>query len=96
MALVYTTDDGVVWLQVSVTGTPPQTVSLIEINAPGDVVLPTIANHIIVSTNVNGALANLTGTAINNGSIQAGLSGTAGTLISYPATGGKGSLHVIC
>lgn len=62
--------------------------------AAGEVTLPTIANHLIVSTNVSGNLANLTGTAINNGSLQAGLSGTAGTLISFPATGAKGSLIV--
>ena len=60
----------------------------------GEVSLPTIVNHLIVSTNTGGNLANLTGTAINNGSLQAGLSGTAGTLISYPASGSKGSLIV--
>lgn len=91
MALVYTSDDGPVWLQVVVSGS---VVSLQEITSPGDVVLPTIANHFIVSTNTTGTLANLTGTAINNGSIQAGLSGTAGTLISYPGTASKGSLIV--
>ncbi len=62
--------------------------------AAGEVTLPTIANHLMVSTNVSGNLANLTGTAINGGSLQAGLSGTAGTLISYPATATKGSLIV--
>lgn len=91
MALVQTSDDGPVWLQVSVSA---GVVSLVEITAPGDVVLPTITNHLIVSTNTTGTLANLTGTAINNGSIQAGLSGTAGTLISYPGTASKGSLIV--
>ena len=94
MALVYTTDDGVVWLQVSVTGTPPQIVSLIEPLSPGDVTLPTITNHLIVSTNTTGTLGNLTGIAINNGSIQAGLSGTPGTLISFPTSAGNGSLIV--
>lgn len=79
------------WLQVNKTG---QNWSLIPAVSPGSVTLPTIANHLIVSTNTTGQLANLTGTAINNGSLQAGLSGTAGTLISYPATASKGSLIV--
>jgi len=98
MALVQTTDDGPVWLQVVVTfsgSTVLNTVvSLQEITAPGDVVLPTIANHLIVSTNTTGTLANRTGLAINNGSLQAGLSGTAGSLISFPSTGLKGSLAI--
>lgn len=91
MALVNTTDDGPVWLQVSVSG---GNVSLVQPVGPGDVTLPTIANHLIVSTNTSGALANLTGTAINNGSLQAGLSGTAGSLISFPSTASKGSLRL--
>ncbi len=96
MALVYTTDDGPVWLKVAITfsgATVLNTVvSLVEPSSPGSVTLPTIANHIIVSTNTAGTLANLTGTAINNGSIEAGLSGVSGSLISYPATASKGSL----
>lgn len=67
-------------------------ITLTQAAFTGDVVLPTILNHLIVSTNTTGQLGNLTGTAINNGSLQAGLSGTAGTLISYPATMAKGSL----
>jgi len=98
MALVYTTDDGPVWLKVVITysdATIQNTVvSLVQIASPGDVALPTIANHLMVSTDTDGSLANLTGTAINGGSLQAGLSGTAGTLISYPSTASKGSLIV--
>src|SRR5271163_2034891 len=82
IAEVYTTDLGPVFLQVSVTST---NVSLIESDSPGDVLLPTIVNNIIVSTNTEGTLGNLTGTAINGGSIQAGSSGIAGSLISFPA-----------
>lgn len=96
MALVYTSDEGPVWLKVVITysgATVLNTVvSLVQISSPGDVILPTIANHIIVSTDTAGTLGNLTGTAINNGSIQAGLSGTSGTLISYPSTASRGSL----
>ncbi len=98
MALVYTSDDGPVWLKVVITysgATVLNTVvSLVAPSVPGQTVLPTIANHLIVSTNTTGTLANLTGTAINNGSIQAGLSGTAGTLISFPATAANGSLII--
>lgn len=96
MALVYTTDKGPDWFKVVITFSGASilntVVSLVAIAVPGSVTLPTIANHIIVSTDTIGTLANLTGTAINNGSIQAGLSGTAGTLISFPATGANGSL----
>jgi hypothetical protein len=96
MALVYTSDNGPVWLKIVITysGATIQNkvVSLVQISSPGDIVLPTILNHLIVSTDTAGTLGNLTGTAINNGSIQAGLSGTAGTLISFPGTASKGSL----
>ena len=69
--------------------------SLVSSSGPGSVTLPTIANHLMVSTNTTGALANLTGTAINAGSLQAGLSGIAsGTLISLPAAANNGSLIV--
>ncbi len=81
---------GVFTVAISGTGI----ITLSQASFTGDVTLPTITNHIIVSTNTTGGLANLTGIAINNGSLQAGLSGTAGTLISFPATGAKGSLIV--
>lgn len=98
MALVYTTDDGPVWLKVKITysgSTVLNTVvSLVAPSVPGSVVLPTIANHFIASLDTAGTLGNLTGTMIQSGSLQAGLSGTAGTLISYPATAARGSLIV--
>ena len=98
MALVYTTDEGPVWLKVVITYSGASVlntvVSLVQISSPGDVTLPTIASNIIVSTDTAGALANTTGTAINRGSIQAGLSGDAGTLISYPPTAANGSLII--
>lgn len=58
------------------------------------VVTPTIANHIAVFTNTSGTISEDAATAINGGNIQAGLSGTAGTLGSFPATVSKGSLKV--
>ena len=98
MALVYTTDEGPVWLKVVITYSGASilntVVSLVQISSPGDVTLPTIASNIIVSTDTVGTLANTTGTAINRGSIQAGLSGDAGTLISFPGTALKGSLII--
>lgn len=75
---------------VTISGTGVITLS--QAASTGNVTLPTIANNIIVSTNTTGTLANLTGTAINAGSIQAGLSGTAGTFISFPTTATRGSL----
>lgn len=96
MALVYTTDDGPVWLKVAITYSNAtvlsSVVSLIQISSPGDVVLPTIANHLMVSTDTAGTLGNLTGTAINDGSIQAGRSTIAGTFISFPSSAANGTL----
>lgn len=60
--------------------------------SPGNVDLPVIANHIAVYTNTDGQIGDDAATAINGGNIQAGLSGTAGTLASFPATALKGSL----
>ncbi len=53
---------------------------------------PTIANHLAVFTNTAGNLGEDVATAINAGNLQAGLAGTAGTLISFPATTANGSL----
>ena len=58
------------------------------------VVTPTVTNHIAVYTNVSGNLSNDLGSAINAGSIQAGLSGTAGSLVSYPASAATGLLSI--
>lgn len=68
--------------------------SLTTGTGPGNVVLPTIANHLAVYTNVTGGLGEDAATAINGGNIQAGVSGTAGTLTSFPGTAAKGSLIV--
>jgi len=68
--------------------------SLVNASSPvaGVVALPTIANHIAIFSDTDGALGEDAATAINGGNIQAGLSGTAGTLASFPATASKGSL----
>lgn len=68
--------------------------SLVPAGNPGDVTLPTIANHIATYTNTTGTLAEDPATAISGGNIQAGLSGTAGYLASFPATAAKGSFRV--
>lgn len=98
MALVYTTDEGPVWTKVVITYSGASVlntvISLVQISSPGDVILPTIANNIIVATDTVGTLANTTATAVNRGSLQAGLSGDAGSLISFPATGSNGSLII--
>lgn len=51
-----------------------------------------VANHIAVYTDTDGTVSDDAATAINGGNIQAGLSGTAGNLISFPATAANGSL----
>jgi hypothetical protein len=69
--------------------------SLVPAGSPGDVVLPTIANHIATYTNTTGTLSEDPATAISGGNIQAGLSGTAGYLATFPATLAKGSLRLV-
>lgn len=59
-----------------------------------DIALPTIANHLAVFLNTSGKLGEDVATAINSGNIQAGLSGTAGYLASFPGTASKGSLRL--
>lgn len=81
----------VAWLEVSHSG---DNWSLVPSNSPGEVVLPTIANHIAVYTNTTGGLSEDAATAINGGNIQAGLSGTAGYLASFPSTAARGSLRL--
>lgn len=69
--------------------------SLVSIGvAPGSITLPTIANHIAVFSDTAGSLKDDVTTAINGGNIQAGLSGTAGYLASYPSAATSGSLRV--
>ena len=53
------------------------------------------ANHIAVYTDTAGTIGDDAATAINLGNIQAGASGTAGYVASFPATGSKGSLHLV-
>lgn len=69
-------------------------ITLIANGGSGSVTLPTIANHIATYTNTSGAIGEDANPAINGGSIQAGLSGTAGAVISFPATSSTGSLHL--
>lgn len=82
----------VAWLEVSKSG---QDWSLVSTGSPGSVVLPTIANHIATYTNTTGTLSEDPTTAISGGNIQAGLSGTAGYLSSFPATAARGSLRLV-
>src|ERR1700741_1760407 len=60
----------------------------------GSVTLPTIANYINHFTNTTGNMSSAPAHIINAGNLQAGLSGTAGTLISFPTTAARGSLIV--
>jgi hypothetical protein len=64
------------------------------IDSSSTIAIPTIANHIAVYTNTSGGLGEDAATAINGGNIQAGLSGTAGSLASFPATSAKGSFVI--
>lgn len=79
----------VAWLEISKSG---DNWTLVPTGSPGSVVLPTTANHIAVYTNAVGELSEDATTAINAGHLQAGLAGTAGKLISFPATAANGML----
>ena len=59
--------------------------------APNNILLPTTLNHIATYTDANGGLSQDAPVAINNGNIQAGMSGSVGAFTSYPATVGNGS-----
>jgi len=90
MALVGSSQ-GPIWLQVSVSN---GSYSLVFPVSSSAVITPTIANHIAVYNDVAGTITEDAATAINGGNIQAGLSGTAGYLASFPSTASKGSLHL--
>ncbi len=91
MALVMSTT-GPLWLQTSLIGTSH---SLVSPANSTNVVLPTTLNHIATYTNTTGTLSEDAATAINAGNIQAGLSGTAGAFISYPAGAGLGTFQFL-
>lgn len=55
---------------------------------------PFTANHILTASGTGGVVGEDPGTAISAGNIQAGLSGTAGTLASFPSAATTGSLVV--
>jgi hypothetical protein len=80
------------WFAISKSG---ENWSLTAPTAEGGVILPTIANHLATYTNALGQLSEDAATAINGGNIQAGLSGTAGYLASFPATAARGSLRLV-
>lgn len=69
--------------------------SLIPPAGTGEVILPTITNHIATYANTTGTITEDPATAISGGNIQAGLSGTAGFLASFPTTAATGSLHLV-
>lgn len=68
--------------------------TLVSTSSAGDVILPVNANHIATFVGTTGTIGDDAATAINGGNIQAGLSGTAGHIISFPATAAKGSLNL--
>lgn len=67
--------------------------SLTEAFGPGNVTLPTIANHLAVYTDTEGTLSEDAATAINAGNIQAGTSAVAGYLSSFAGTGAFGEFR---
>jgi hypothetical protein len=91
MALVFTSDEGPVWLKVVITfsgATVLNTVvSLVSPSNSSGVTLPTTANHIATYTNTEGNLSEDPTIALTGGSIQA-LGGTVYAGNSATPTGG--------
>lgn len=81
------------WFEISKSGA---NTSLVPSASPGSVALPTVANQIAYATDTVGSLAaaGLATALFNAGNISAGLSGTAGTLRSYPSTAANGYLEI--
>lgn len=75
-------------------GISPSGVVTLSGASEGGVELPVIANHIAVFKNTDGTIGDDAATAINGGNIQAGLSGTAGHVASFPAIAARGSLRL--
>lgn len=69
-------------------------VTLSEWVNPGNVDLPVTPGHLAVYVSSDGQIGQNASPAINLGAIQAGASGTAGTLASYPATASTGSFII--
>ncbi len=81
----------VAWLEVSFVS---PNWSLVPTGSPGQVVLPTTINAIVHATNATGTLSTAAASVFNLGNISAGQSGTAGALISFPATPANGFLNI--
>lgn len=94
MAVVYTTDVYSVILQVRISA-DGKNASLESSAEAGFIATPTVVNQFAYATNTAGALAASGATRLfNAGGIDAGLSGTAGTFRSYPATALNGYFEI--
>lgn len=67
-------------------------ITLVAAVSPGDVLLPVVGNHIAIFNGTTGQIYDGGVTAVHAGSIEAGLSGTPGTLASFPVTALSGAL----
>ncbi|MEO6077588.1 MAG: hypothetical protein ABIP54_02265 [Candidatus Andersenbacteria bacterium] len=93
MALVYTSDQGVVTLQVVISGA---NVSLQAAAGSAELTLPTVVDQVVYATTITGHTSTAAGVNLfNAGNFAAGKSGTAGILQSYPATASKGYLGIV-
>lgn len=69
-------------------------ITLSQAVSGGNVLLPVIANHMAAFNGTTGQIKSDATTIINSGNVQAGLSGTAGYLSSFPSAASKGSLRL--
>lgn len=69
-------------------------ITLVADTSAGDVLLPVTANNIAQFNGTTGQIYDGSAVAVHGGSIQAGLSGIAGTLSSFPSTALSGALAI--
>ena len=85
----YSGGQGIFSVSISYTnGTPIITLVVAE----SGVITPTVINDIAVFANTEGTIKDAAGVTAAAGGLQAGFSGTAGVVTSYPATASKGTL----
>lgn len=94
-AFVQLSNNNVVFLNITVSSAG--VVTLVDTADSSVITYPVTANHIAVFTATSSSASTLGDdptTAINGGNLQAGLSGTAGYLASFPSAASKGSLRL--
>lgn len=93
MALIYTTDAGPDWYEISISAAG--VITLVASVNPGNVLLPVAVNRIASFTNVAGQIGDVTAAISHRGNIVAGVNNlAAGSFVAIPAGNNQGTLIV--